>query len=1517
MAINNITRTNTIDEWRIQTNLAANALNQIETGNYNKTNGTFTISSNGALSITAQGTPLQVSNNALIGTQLTVGKDIVLGSEVSQTGNLSVGNTVFIYGGGGAGGATHTGLYIANNVISNGSLVIKNTIVANNLTVNSNVVVVGTANTRFLGVANSGYIGTTLTVIGNTAVGNLTTANSVVADNGRFSNNVTVEHIIAANSVVSYGARITNNTTTGNLNSTWSVVADNARITANATATEITVTTLNATNARISANANAAHFTAGVGGSVVADNARFATNVAFGSSLQSYANGTSFVANGGSVVVDNTRINANASVGGHIVVTNSVVSDTARFATNVAFGSSLQSYANGTSFVANGGSVVANNARFIANTSIGQELTTITVNTVNSRVSGNSNAAHFTANNGGSVVADTARFNANTSVGEELTTITVNTTNARIGANANAVHFTASQSVVADTGRFATNVAFGSSLQSYANGTSFVANGGSVVVDNARINANASVGGHIVTTNSVVADTGRFATNVAFGSSLQSYANGNSFVSPGGSVVVDSLRITSATAAANISGNLVTGNVNTQGMVYAGSLVSGKTDVGALKATSFETIGSGDALITGKLTVNGDFVLSGDIVYDTDALAISTVTPIINTGAGYFGVFRGNDKGGVNGGTGGSAANANAYIRWSGDANTWQIRDVFNSDPTNQYSKILTANLITTSTASVSNADFASSWLMKNYVDNANTNLKSYVDTSAIQTAAANAGLLGINLSANIGAARIADTANTGLGDIIVMGRANGAFGIANLASNTFNGTSGSALPSNGVVSFTSTNGITLVAAANTITVNTPQDVRTTASPTFNALTLTNALPTSQGGTGATSPGGALTNLLPAGGTAGYVLATSGSGTYYWAAGGTGSGGGSTPGTTITSTRTTPTVNASQRIFVTPIYQTGTGQLRVYINGVRQFASEYTEGANNLTAVASVASNGYFSTTSATSTLVQDAAVAITGTLTGTATISGYVAGKIYYIKTINVNYFSLSETVGGAAITTTAGTTTGLSFTTGHSVTLTTGTSSGDAILLEVDAYTVNPYYANNIAYGPVTGDIAASANTIQLAIDSLESRKITTTAAQANVGAGLITVTNGYQANVGAGRITDTNTFNANTGALSIGLTNEISGRQANVGAALISATNGYQANTGAVNIGLSNEITNRQANVGAGLITVTTAYQANSGAGLLSLSSTLTSGYQANSGAGLLSLSSTLTSGYQANSGAALISATNGYQANTGAVNIGLSNEITNRQANVGAARIADVAAGQANVGAGLITVTNGYQANTGAVNIGLSNEITNRQANTGAALITALNASNISSGTLPSARISGSYTGITGVGTLTAGVWNATSISTSYTDAKVTSVASKTGDVSLAQADISGLTTGSSPTFSGLTINGSITATGDITAGFSDDKLKTRLGNIENALDKVSAISGFFYEPNKTAQDLGFEVKREVGVSAQEVQAIMPEVVVPAPIDNQYLTVHYEKLIPLLIEAIKELRAEVEEIKGQIK
>lgn len=111
------------------------------------------------------------------------------------------------------------------------------------------------------------------------------------------------------------------------------------------------------------------------------------------------------------------------------------------------------------------------------------------------------------------------------------------------------------------------------------------------------------------------------------------------------------------------------------------------------------------------------------------------------------------------------------------------------------------------------------------------------------------------------------------------------------------------------------------------------------------------------------------------------------------------------------------------------------------------------------------------------------------------------------------------------------------------------------------------------------------------------------------------------------------------------------------------------------------------------------------------------------------------------------------------------------------------------------------------------------------------------------------------------------------------------------------------------------SGEIRATNNVTAYYSDERLKTKLGNIDNALAKLETLNGFYYEANEIAQSLGYEVKKEVGVSAQEVEAIMPEVVAPAPIDDKYLTVRYERLVPLLIEAIKELSNKVKVLEGK--
>ena len=56
--------------------------------------------------------------------------------------------------------------------------------------------------------------------------------------------------------------------------------------------------------------------------------------------------------------------------------------------------------------------------------------------------------------------------------------------------------------------------------------------------------------------------------------------------------------------------------------------------------------------------------------------------------------------------------------------------------------------------------------------------------------------------------------------------------------------------------------------------------------------------------------------------------------------------------------------------------------------------------------------------------------------------------------------------------------------------------------------------------------------------------------------------------------------------------------------------------------------------------------------------------------------------------------------------------------------------------------------------------------------------------------------------------------------------------------------------------------------------------------------------------------------QVGVSAQEVQAVLPEVVTQAPISGEYLTVYYDKLVPLLIEAIKDLSDKIEKLENGV-
>ena len=97
--------------------------------------------------------------------------------------------------------------------------------------------------------------------------------------------------------------------------------------------------------------------------------------------------------------------------------------------------------------------------------------------------------------------------------------------------------------------------------------------------------------------------------------------------------------------------------------------------------------------------------------------------------------------------------------------------------------------------------------------------------------------------------------------------------------------------------------------------------------------------------------------------------------------------------------------------------------------------------------------------------------------------------------------------------------------------------------------------------------------------------------------------------------------------------------------------------------------------------------------------------------------------------------------------------------------------------------------------------------------------------------------------------------------------------------------------------------------------SDDRLKDISGPITNALDKVDTLTGFYYKNNETAKSLGLiGENQQVGVSAQTLKEVLPEAVSQWSLENDYMVVAYDRIIPLLIEAIKELRAEVKTLKG---
>jgi hypothetical protein len=130
---------------------------------------------------------------------------------------------------------------------------------------------------------------------------------------------------------------------------------------------------------------------------------------------------------------------------------------------------------------------------------------------------------------------------------------------------------------------------------------------------------------------------------------------------------------------------------------------------------------------------------------------------------------------------------------------------------------------------------------------------------------------------------------------------------------------------------------------------------------------------------------------------------------------------------------------------------------------------------------------------------------------------------------------------------------------------------------------------------------------------------------------------------------------------------------------------------------------------------------------------------------------------------------------------------------------------------------------------------------------------------------------------------------------------------------------------------LHVVGDIVATNNITSYYSDERLKNKTGGIHEPLEIVGKLNGFYYTPNALANLYGItNTDTEIGLSAQDVQKVLPEIVNIAPFDlardaddnkvsksgENYLTISYERLAPVFVEAIKELKNEISLLKQRV-
>ena len=982
----------------------------------------------GVTGAVSMGSTLNVTNNGAFGNNLSVVNQTNTYSLFVNTniasGTLNNSYNVWIGGTASVMGTIYANTLQANNVVNTALMIATDKVLANfissNTTVTGNTVVSkGFTYSNTLQVTTNSFTGNLniqYATVGDSVIANTFMASPIVSSTIVSATNIVYANYLQANSTVNAAT----STVTGN-SYTNILIGNTSVLTPIVSSTTINNSGINYTNV-LQANtlANAATLT--VSGAAYVNNVQANTNIytpalsvlntLYGNNIQANTNVNTpsvtsvSIRNTGTILSDILQANTSVNTA-TLSVTGTTYTNYSQANTNVNTPSITSVSIRNTG--------VALTDILQANTNVNTpSITSVSIRNTGTILSDilqantNINTPSITSvsiRNTGTILSDILQ--ANTSVNTATLSVTGTTYTNYSQANTNVNTPSVTSVSIRNTGVAITDILQANTSVNTATlsvtGTSYV----NYSQANTNVNTPSVTSISIRNTGTILSDLVQANTNVNTPSVTANNANIR-FGIISNTMQANTLVNTSILTATNsIIGENIRGNT---GFIGGALALSGTATVDTLVANTLisvpslsiatsitacnATIAAKSITVgTGGLSVLGDFTINGTTIYNSPTFTLSSATP---NQYGYINVYR----------TSGSGANAS--IKWDQGNTYWTIADV-STGANSYYYRILTTqqivdNVYSTSTTTAASANVANT--LNNYVVTNVISLQSQISSNVTS--------LQSQISSNVALINGVDsTQNTWISAAIAR---------ANSSSQSFNGTTGSATPTNpaGLVTFTSTNGMTITGSGSTLTINSPQNLRTTDSPTFNGLTLTsatltNALAVIYGGTGGTSAATALTNLLPTYDSSkyGYVLGTYGPGNYQWVAGGTGGGGGGSvqPGTTINSSKLTYTGNGTGLAYTTPVYVPGSEQLRVYINGLR-VTSGYTETSGN----------------------------------------------------------------TGGSGI-----------------VTFGSSPAVSSSIVLEVDGYILNPYYANNITFTAPQGGIVTSANTIQLAIQDLESRKAT----------------------------------------------------------------------------------------------------------------------------------------------------------------------------------------------------------------------------------------------------------------------------------------------------------------------------------------------------------------------------------------------------------------------------------------